>query len=119
MHRLGALALVGVVALWSVASGAEPGRASERWAPPSPRAAAPEPALGDEPETADGLDDAAPGDDELDEGRALPSEPTVRPLPGHAIPRGEDEEPPPPGGTAPNRFHAAEPAGAAQPLPPE
>jgi hypothetical protein len=123
MHRLGALVLVGMVALWAAASrAADPPRWPERSPQPavrpSPGATVREPVLEDEPEPGERGEDAEPGDDDdLDEGRALPSEPTLRPPP-RPVPRGEEEEPPPPGETPPGRFGPAEPASAAQPLSP-
>ena len=108
------LALVGVVALWAAV-----GTAAER-PKRSPAGAVREPVLGDDPEP--GYDeDSEPGDNDLDEGRALPSEPsapTLRAPVPRPVPRGEEEEPPLPGETPPVRSGPAEPASAAQPLSP-
>lgn len=111
-----ALALAGMLALVAAQS-----RAADP-APPSarrpPAGAVREPGPEDEPDAGEGPDDVEPGDDGLDEGRALPSEPPPLRAPLRPVPRGQEEEAPPPGEQPPTQFGPAEPASAAQPLAP-
>jgi hypothetical protein len=122
MHRLRVLALVAVVALWAVGAGAAEPSSRVPAARPltgrTPGGIVQEPVVEDEPGFGREDDDADPRDDDLDEGRALPSEPAFRPPLQRRVPSGEDEEPTPPADVPPVRSGPAEPASAAQPLPP-
>lgn len=113
MSRFRILACVGLVAVWTAGHAAEPSKRS----PVGTIHAAPmvedEPGVGDDGQDADPPDD----DDSLDEGRALPSEPAFRPPPTRRVPPGE-EEPVLPPDASPPRLGPAEPASAAQPVPP-
>ncbi|HYR97208.1 MAG TPA: hypothetical protein VEM57_10750 [Candidatus Binatus sp.] len=118
MHRPRVLALVAVVALWAVGAGAAEPSSRAPAARRTPGGTVHEPVVEDEPGLDREDDDADPRDDELDEGRALPSEPAFRPPLQRRVPPGEDEEPTPPADVPPVRSGPAEPASAAQPLPP-
>ena len=112
MYRFRLLAAVGLVAVWAAGHAAEPSKRPRVGTIPAP-IADDEPGVGDDGQDADPPDDQDP----QDEGRALPSEPAFRPPPTRRLPPGE-EEPVLPPDASPPRSGPAEPASAAQPLPP-